>query len=169
MRFVLVLTVLLALFGLAWAWQQGTLESLRRGVRAEAQDIGGRLDPEFTPLPDGWGVVVVGKPSGADPLPGYASLANRALPSSQGPDAPGTSVEASDAAWNELEKRALGDFRVEVLAGQTLYSIAEIQYGGANEELCTALARYNGLDDPAALETGETLLLPPLERLFEYR
>ncbi len=164
MRLIAVLLVLASLFGLAWAWQAGTLDALRRESRAAAGDSGGRRDPEFAPLPEGWGVVVIGKPSGAAPVPGSVDRAAPALP------ADASSVpEASDADWVALEERALGDFRVEVFAGQTLFSITQMHYGSANQELCAALARYNGIHDPAALEVGETLLLPPVERLFRHR
>ena len=165
MRILALLVLLAALFGLAWFWQTGTLARMR-AERAATLGVerGGRRDPAFEALPDGWGVVVIGAPSGAEPV--FLERSGRA------PSPPSAELEArpedlaAGASWTELEQRALGDYRIEILAGQTLSSIADAYYGERTRELVESLARYNGLSSADALPVGETLLLPPRERLI---
>jgi len=166
-RALLVVLLIFAAFGAALVWQSGTMDRLlsehaeRRGVRA-----GGTDDPTRAPLPAGWGVVVLGDPSGAEPVePVHARGAARALPKSVRPGELLASPAEAARAWQELEARALADYEITVRAGMTLSQLARAHYGEASTAIVEALAHYNGLDSPDALEAGTTLRLPERERL----
>jgi len=155
-RILLGLSILVALFALAWAWQTRTMASLRdqrapQSPEADAEEVGRAA---LEDLPEGWGAVIVGRPSGATPL-------ETAAP----PQPPEPVVDES--RWRELEERALVDYQVEVQPGQSLSRIAREHYGRLDAELIERLARHNGLADPDHLEVGAILLLPSEERLFE--
>jgi len=158
-----LLLILASLFCLAWVWQTGTVRGLRR-ARAATTGVarGGSEDPEFPILAEGWGVVVVGDPSGADPVePPRAPAA--APPPAQEPVT--QEPAAAGPAWLALESRALGDYRLVVRRGQTLSTIAVEYYGALQEGLVAALARYNRLESADALAEGQTLLLPERAKL----
>ena len=52
-----------------------------------------------------------------------------------------------------------------VAEGDTCYSICMKYYGEGTTEICEALARYNGLDDPTLIWVGQTLKIPPRSEL----
>lgn len=168
MRALLVVLLIFTAFGAAMVWQSGTLSRLRaehterRGVLA-----GGPNDPASRPLPAGWGVVVLGDPSGVDPVelaerPGTA----RALPETVEPNRLLARPAAADVeAWRALETHGLADYEIEVRDGMTLSKIVRAHYGEVDPELCARLATYNGLDDANALKVGATLRLPHRDKL----
>jgi len=149
----LVLLLLLAAgFGLAALWQSRHLERMRAERELAARVVEGELAETSSGLvPAGLAVVTVGRPSGAPPLEG-----------ARGPAAP-TVVEV--AGEEAFEHPPLPDFELVVREGQSLSKIAAAHYGEATDELVSALASYNGLDDANLLKVGETLYLPELERL----
>lgn len=54
-----------------------------------------------------------------------------------------------------------------VQKGDTLYCIVRVQYGLHNQEAVDKLATYNNLCDPNALQVGQVLLIPCVEKLME--
>lgn len=159
MRAAAVLVLLGALFGAAWVWQAGTLRA-SRAARAAASTSPER--ERTRDLPAGWGLVVVGEPSGAAPVEAAPAPRDAGAPAA----APAPDAEPhDDASWRALEQRALGDYRITVRAGQTLSELCRAHYGTAPHDLVEALARYNGLKSPDAIAEGETLLLPERSRL----
>lgn len=164
MRAALLLALLAAGFGLAAWWQHDHLDALRRERAAQERVAAGEL--ERTPsgsLEPGRAVLLVGRPSGARPVP-------RAPAPSDAP-APGPAPDAAapgERATPETEE-GLGDFALQVQAGQTLSQIAELHYGTSDAALVRELAAYNGLQDPDLLPAGAALRLPPIETLQRAR
>ena len=156
MRAVALLLFFAAAFGLAALWQSRRVEALKAERRLAAQIQDGEIGDSASGLIEaGWGVVVVGAPSGVEP-PAAAPEVDAGDPAvvdqpQPAPPAPGDAL--------------LGDFELVVEAGQTLSKIAKAHYGSAARDLVGALARYNGLADENALRAGQRLKLPPLDQL----
>ena len=165
MRALLVVLLIFVAFGAALVWQSGTMARLlsehaeRRGVMA-----GSSGDPATRPVPAGWGTVVLGDPSGADPVePQAAPGTARALPETVEPGQ--LLARPVSTEWSELEARALADYEVTVQRGMTLSAVAKAHYGEAPQTLVDALARYNGLASPDEIELGAVLRLPERSKL----
>jgi hypothetical protein len=144
---LLVLLTLACAFGLAALWQKDKLRELHAARLEAAQVADGTLAP--TPsgaLPEGKGVVIVGRPSGVEPL----FVPEKPLPEGDASPEPETGTV---------------DFELEVMPGQTLSGIAQIVYGSAARPLILRLAEYNDLADPDNLSAGRTIWLPPIEKL----
>jgi nucleoid-associated protein YgaU len=167
MRLLIGFLLLACVFAIAALWHQRTLAELRaEREQAALLASGTMVQTASGVLPEGWGVVVVGRPSGAAPLRDAA-----------GSPAPAAiTVDPARASLSRAEARAevpkpatapLGDFEMKVQAGQTLSGIAHAHYGHAPSELVQRLAKYNGLADANALTAGQSLRLPPLEKLGE--
>lgn len=169
MRILLGLAALALLFLLAGEWQ-------RRTVR----DLGGDRPPGntthaaeraagLTELGEGWSMLLVGAPSGAEPWTGTPGQPD-GVPGGAPPTTPGSmdsgQVEVvSWEAWEELESRAIADFEREVQSGESLSRIAELFYESAAPDLVERLAEYNGIEDPDQLRAGHVLFLPSREKL----
>ena len=148
MRGLVLLILLAAAFGLAALWQQRHLAELQAARRAAEAEADGVL--RSTPngdLAPGQAVLLVGRPSGAEPRP-RPTPAEQAMP----PAAP-------------QAESALEDYALEVQPGQTLSGIAYLHYQESGPALVRALAAYNGLEDPDQLRAGKALRLPPRQRL----
>lgn len=152
MRTAILLLLLACAFGGAALWQERHVARLER-ERAEALHAAGGAAP--LPLEQrlapGEGVVIVGRPSGAEPV--------EVLP----PQPVGAVAQGED--WERAASERLGDFELEVRPGQTLSQIAHAHYRSHAPELLRALAAYNGLADPDRVQAGQKLRLPPIERL----
>jgi len=149
MRLVLILCTLACAFALAAMWQEQKLAELRRGRELASRVAAGIVvETPSGALPAGKGVVIIGRPSGADPIPL--------------PQAPVVLPEEGVPPEPESE---LADFVMEVRSGQTLSGIAHAVYGTAPSGLVRRLAEYNGLANPNQLRAGQRLSLPPRERL----
>ncbi len=164
MRLLAGFALLLALFGAAALWQSETLARMREErTLAQLEDRGVSERVAAAGLPPGWGLVVLGRPSGAEPVAApRGSLSPEAAqigppPTFEGP------VDAE--AWIRERSATLPDFELDVKPGQTLSQIALDHYGQCPEELVRQLARYNGLESPDALRAGDSILLPEAERL----
>ena len=158
MRALLWILVLALAFTAAWAWQERHLERLRAQRGAAAEVAEGRLgETESGLLPEGWAVVTIGAPSGANPIP-----RPEPVEPSDARDEPAPSAEPEPWAPEEL-----ADFELTVQPGQTLSGIAQARYGTAGRRVVQALAEYNGLADPDSLRAGARLRLPPAELLLE--
>ena len=170
-RALILLLLLACAFGGAALWQQLRTQRLREERALAAQVAAGKL--AMTPsgvLGTDEGVVVVGRPALSTatglqagigiPGPAAPTPAPPSAPPSIAPGAPGSPGPSKPAA-----PPPLGDFVMEVGAGQSLSQIAHDHYGHAPVELVTKLAQYNGMSDANALKAGMKLKLPPLERL----
>jgi nucleoid-associated protein YgaU len=105
-------------------------------------------DESAARLPAGWGSVVLGAPSGAEP-PSVA-------PATPAPLAPEVTRHEAPVA-PELE--------LVVAPGQSLSLICKEHYGTASVALVESLARFNQLESANSVRAGQKLRLPPLEML----
>jgi len=118
-----------------------------------------RAGPESVPrepvpaLPPGWGSVVLGAPSGAQP------------PAQLQPPAPAPAPAPEPQAPTAPEPPAAREFELTVSPGQTLSKICKEHYGTASVALVEALARFNQLASADAVRAGQKLRLPPLATL----
>lgn len=157
MRILILVLALACLFGGAALWHQHRVATAR-DAQSEARRIaaGEAARTEVGVLREGWSAIVVGKPAERVASASTANAASAAPPGTApppssdpaiGPTAAPTSAEAAD-------------FELVVQPGQSLSKIAAAQYGTSRKELVDALARYNGLASPDALQAGFKLKLP---------
>jgi nucleoid-associated protein YgaU len=139
-RLALAAAILLALFALA--------VSLLR--RAGSQPAPHEPVPA---LPPGWGSVVVGAPSGAQPATDVQ------------PRVPAPAPAPQPAPPPLPEPQAAREFELTVSPGQTLSAICKEHYGTASVALVESLARFNQLASADAVRAGQKLRLPPLATL----
>ena len=181
MRLVVGGLLLGAVFLAAVLWQRGWTADAR-AAREAARSADRALPPADGDAPaDGWGRIVVGRPSGAEP---YATSERRAAGSPPGDAASGGgrasgagSVEPSGSAGTSPsaspDKAATPaparEFVLTVQRGQTLSAICKAHYGSARREIVDALARYNAIGDLDQVREGRTLKLPPIETLLTKR
>jgi nucleoid-associated protein YgaU len=157
MRGLALLAILAGAFGLAAWWQQRHVAELRAAQAAvvDAAPPPAPLAGEDELAP-GEAVLIVGRPSGAEPRP----RSRPAPPPAPGPDA---GPPADDPLPED--EAGLGDYLHTVQPGQTLSGIAHLRYGRSDPGLVQALADYNGLESPDRLRAGQPLRLPAAERL----
>lgn len=160
MRALLLALVLAGLFGAALLWQERHFA----GIRAEQRAVRDEQDALAAPtasgmLEAGHAVLVVGNPSGAEPIPRPTAAPSAPTPAPPRPDDPDQPL--SDAP--------LPEFELEVQPGQTLSGLAHLHYGEHGRELLSALAEHNGLADPDSLRAGAVVRLPPIELLLPGR
>ena len=152
MRTLLGLLILGGLFLMAAAWQRNQTEELRA---ERSQRYGIPEDPAGEE--PGWDTLVLGRPSGAQPIP---------------------SAERQDPAWenwtdpdvatqSEAQPPVLQEYRYEVQSGDVLSRICAKHYGTSRASLVNAVAHYNGLGSPDAIRAGKIILLPDPELLEE--
>jgi nucleoid-associated protein YgaU len=161
MKAVTLLLCFAAAFGLAGLWQSRRLTRLEHeralAFRVQEGELGA------TPsglLEAGTGVVVVGRPSGTEPI--------AAAPTPSVEEAPPVLPESEPPApASVVEPQPLADFELAVQPGQTLSSIVREHYGSSSQSLVRALATYNGLNDENALEIGRKLKLPSADALHQ--
>jgi nucleoid-associated protein YgaU len=146
MRALILLLVLAGSFALAAVWQRRHVAELR-AARQEAESEPASPAAGAPTLAPGEALLVVGRPSGAEPRP---RPADPVVPQKSG---------------GEGGASALSDFTQLVQDGQTLSGIAHVHYGQSGPALVRALATYNELSDPDQLKVGQSLRLPPIERL----
>ncbi|MCP3918298.1 MAG: LysM peptidoglycan-binding domain-containing protein [bacterium] len=144
MRALLGLLVLGGIFVLAATWQDRRTAELRRqrAHRFGIPDAEAQVD-------DGWSTLVLGNPSGAEPL---APL--EAAPPEDTPD-PDT--------WDPPAYQP--DYRYVVAKNDVLGVICQRHYDSARKELVDAIAAYNELKNANDIGEGQVLLLPDEELL----
>ena len=157
MRILLGIGLLLAIFAASSVWHQGRMRELRGlGGFQEAR----AADPRM--LPPGWGEVIVGTPSGAEPV-----FVEPVRPTESRVLAVDEAVESwTEVPAQEPEPLTVEDWELPVRPGDVLSRIVRVHYGRVSPELEERLARYNGLESPDKLVVGETLYLPPEEKLL---
>ena len=140
MRALAGVLLLAALFAMAAGWQRRTAERLRR--QRTSEHGGPALLAEHEA---GWSRLVLGRPSGADPI--------RVEPGPRG-----QAVAASTARPAAADVPS--EFEYTVRSGDVLGRICRDVYRSARPGVVDALARYNGLADADALRVGQVLRLP---------
>ena len=162
MRILVGLTLLFLTFGLAAWWQRRTLNDMR--LQREAASGSSLEEPR---LP-GWGELLVGAPSGADPVERPQPTAG-SEPSSagtgEGPQAGGERPDAPQAGVAQPARAFPPPYELRIRSGQRLWSLLERHYGHVGPGLVQAIADYNGLADADMLEVDQLLLLPSEEEL----
>ncbi|MEM1451726.1 MAG: LysM peptidoglycan-binding domain-containing protein [Planctomycetota bacterium] len=165
MRAILGLLILGSLFVMAASWQNRTTTQLRD---RRAMRYG--IPSDSVAGPEGWGRLVLGRPSGAEPLP---------LPES--PVDPQPFEDSGGGAWSKESGPSSTDI-AQSLGQQTLVP-ADFEYTVQDDDvlgiICQkhydrrplanvvqAIATYNDLDSPDAIRSGDVLLLPDETVLF---
>lgn len=147
MRLLAGLLLLAALFAMAAGWQRRAGDHLRR---QRANEHGG---PELLAEQEqGWSRLVLGRPSGAEPIP---------VP--EPPPEPRAAVSAAASASPALAEP--DEARYTVRSGDVLGRICQDYYRSARPAIVEALAAHNGLANADALRVGQILRLPSLEAL----
>ncbi len=162
----------MVLFLAATVWQRNWTSAARSersvarselgAARSELGAARGGPSAAVSDLPEGWSRVVIGRPSGAEPFrgPGAPSSAGSSTDPAARPVLPPTSTPPLPQAQAT---------EVIVQAGQNLSTICRGHYGTARVEVVEAVARHNRMANSDALREGQTLDLPPLERLLPKR
>ncbi|MBI5435479.1 MAG: LysM peptidoglycan-binding domain-containing protein [Planctomycetes bacterium] len=160
MRIVILLLALVCAFGAAALWQQGRVaDHKERQNEARRIAAGQAAKTEVGVMPDGWGVVLVGKPAGDEP-----AVEPRA--DSSGPiTEPGPGAPTPPTPRPRADPAEPADFELVVQPGASLSKLAAAHYGTSKKELVDALAHYNGLSSADALQAGQKLRLPSPAKL----
>lgn len=151
MRILVGLACLAGLFLLSSHWHRTRMQALR----GEPPGPGTALAAESGSRP-GWGEVVVGLPSGAEPV--FLEPPPRAREGARRPEPQAGAAAAEPAP-------GLGDWELKVRSGDVLSRIVREHYGRVSPDLERRLAQYNQITHPDKLRVGQTLRLPPEERL----
>jgi len=161
-RILVGLTLLFLTFGLAAWWQRRTLNDMR--LQREAAS-GTSLEEERLP---GWGELLIGTPSGADPVertqspaesePGTEDMEERSRAAGGHPGAPQALPTQPPPAFPP-------PYELRIRSGQRLWSLLQRHYGHVGPELVQEIADYNGLADADMIEVDQLLLLPSEEEL----
>jgi hypothetical protein len=161
-RAVLGLLLLLALFGAASYWQGSWTASLR-----EERDVLQRPPGTLEEREEGWGRIVIGRPSGADPIELPEPIADpaegRGTPRFRRTD---EKTPEETKAVQPVTPPPPADFEYLVPGGRVLSKICEEFYGSGRDPIPATVATYNGLASPDELRAGKTLKLPEWEVLF---
>jgi len=187
----LLVGVLLLLFAFAGAvlWQRSWLAEAQ-AEREHARHDGALDSPESKrATASEWGRVIVGRPSGADPVAPLAPPVSSSPPSAPSPTAttPASAPKPTAAATKLDDSSPTSEPRsnaplatsksarvsidagaatpIIVQRGDSLSSVCQAHYGTSRKEIVQALAAFNKLKNADQLREGDTLLIPPLDRL----
>lgn len=172
MRTVFGLLALLALFGAASYWQ-GAWTRSQHERRESMREVPGNLAEREA----SWGRLVIGNPSGADPvqLPQHVAVENGGADSDlpflfppEQTDNSGESTPAESGGRVEAPNtpQVPGDFEYLVPEGRVLSKICEEFYGSGRDPIPARVAAHNGLASPDELRAGVLLKLPDWSVLF---
>lgn len=145
MRTLLGLLILGGLFLMAATWQRNQTKELR----AERSRLYGIPEDPSSERPD-WDTLVLGRPSGAQPIPSAEQL-DPVWENWTDPD---------DDTQGDAGPPVSQEYSYEVQPGDVLSRICSQHYGTSRASLVLAVAHYNGLDSPDAIRAGKILLLP---------
>ena len=181
MRALIGLLLLLSAFALAASLQESHTRALRR-QRDMRRSQPALLTEMAGPHSEGWNLLVVGRPSGVDPLPypelGWATGAKLARrleverrqqeppafedstrllsADSGGEEHTGLILPSADEVSSDLEP----EFVYRIQSGDVLGEICSGHYGTARPALVQAVAEYNGLGSADDIREGDLLYLP---------
>ncbi|MFT4709967.1 MAG: nucleoid-associated protein YgaU [Planctomycetota bacterium] len=179
LRILIGLAGLFSVFALAWLWQERNIEQSRR-IRNSAPDLLAKANGEITPsepkasplahLEPGWGRIVLGRPSGAEPTarPTQAAPAADAdVPASEQPEPPASPTDETAYESAPVPSEWPADQELTVRPGQSLSKIIASAYDRSTPELVSKLATYNGMENADKLRVGQKLLIPSKDKLLE--
>jgi LysM repeat protein len=150
-RILLWILLLLCVFGAVSLYHARFAETARdeRGAAHAAAEAG-------RPLPSGYGArVIVGEKSGAPVVEG--------LPPAEPPNAVPADPKAQPAPAPKPSPTAATTHVVK--RGESLSTICDKYYGTSKKEYVEALAKVNKLKSVSAIREGQTLTIPPLDKL----
>ena len=166
MRGAVLLLILTLAFGSAGLWQHRRLQRQREERALLLALAGGEVTQTSSGLlAAGQGVIVVGRPSGAEPVTPPPPSHPPQAPQSGKQETKPTPDGAPPPRPAPTPDKPLEDFVLTIQPGQSLWKIAQSHYRRQDTALLEALARYNRLVSPDALRAGQQLHLPPLEKL----
>jgi len=164
MRALLGLILLVGIFALAAFWQ----DRWTRGL-ARARDHQIAHAAPSSGLETGWSRLVLGRPSGADPVvlpdpPTHERAPEGALRQGETQVSPGVGL---DSAGPDGQRREYApDMVYRVRKDDYLGKICKRYYGTARPTVVDGVAEYNELASSDAIREGQMLLLPDLARLL---
>ena len=175
MRILIGIACLALVFGISSLWHRSEMSSFRAQAGFGGEPV--VRAAEVRNHPAGWGEVIVGSPSEAEPIyvapPPAPARARRLTPPGQRPaadDEASASETWSETSTTEFSSksvvRAPADWELVVGKGDVLSRIVRVHYGRVSPELEQRLAEYNGLSSPDKLKVGQTLYLPAEELLL---
>lgn len=150
-RLVLGLVLLAGTFAFALAWQRQLVDAAGPSGTTPSADAS-------RPAASDWVRIVVGAPSGAEPI--EVETPRRATPAPLARREPDAAPPSRTSTPREFE--------LTVQQGQTLSTICKAHYGTARASVVQALARHNQMRDASALREGQHLKLPALETLLAH-
>jgi hypothetical protein len=155
MRTLIGLFLLGALFLAAAGWQHRLTDRLR-DERSRKYGVPTREELERGE----WSQLVLGRPSGAAPLP-------RERAARRPPPTPQNDPGGGPLAWEPASVPP--DREHTVARGEILGRICQSYYDTARPRVVEAVAAYNDLASANDIREGQVLLLPDLELLFPER
>ena len=152
MRILLWLLLLLCVFAGVSLYHSRFTDTAReeRGAAHAAADAG-------RPLPPGYGArVIVGEKSGAPVVEGLPPAAQQKplVPDPKAKLAPPAPKPSPTVATTHVVKR-----------GESLSAICDKYYGTSKKDYVEALSKFNKLKSVSAIREGQTLSIPPVEKL----
>lgn len=164
MRALIGLLILGSLFVMAASWQNRTTSRLR-GDRAQGYNV---ASDSVRPS-EGWSQLIVGRPSGADPLPVPEQVA---LPGGSGVNA-GNGAQPQGPRPLEADNPSVkyrSDRIYVVQSNDVLSKICQDHYDARPlEDVIARVATYNDLKSPDAIRAGIEIRLPDAAVLFPER
>lgn len=162
MRTLIPLLILGALLILAGEWQSRNSGPLRPPAGTDREGAWGAVEgsgsgADATGEGEAWDLLVLGRPSGAEPLRRPETLVPAPPPIIDAPPAPEPRPVPSDARYIVQPNDALG------LICQTHYEVRPLS------SVVKAVADYNDLKSVDAIKSGDVLLLPDPAVLFQSR
>jgi hypothetical protein len=164
MRALLGLLVLGGLFLAAATWQGRTTERLRdqRSREYGVPDADNRREVRA-----GWSELVLGRPSGAQPLARPASMPGPASDPGSASEVDPNAPKPRPEIVRVEEPRYAPDFEYVVRSSDVLGVICQKHYGkGRLREIVPAVAKYNDLSSADGIVAGKVLLLPDVRLLL---
>ncbi len=156
MRTLIPLLILGALLILAGEWQSRNSGALRR-PETDVTESARTPESGANATGEGWDLLVLGRPSGADPLRRPESVLTPDTVQQPLPSPPQPRPVPSDTRYVVQPNDALG------LICQTHYEVRPLS------SVVEAVADYNDLKSVHAIKSGDILLLPDPAVLFQGR
>ena len=164
MRPALGILFLVLLFVAATLVQESWIDDVRSrlpGLQLQAEDeVLANAGEERAS--EGWAQLVIGSPSGADPVtpPGTFQERNEERRMLVGNE------PALEAIPEDIPAAPPSDFEITLDANSTLSELCVRFYGSGAPELYQRLAEYNGFADANAIRAGHKLLVPATRELL---
>jgi hypothetical protein len=184
-RLLIFVLGLACLFGLASLWHLRRIDEAREDLAAARELAAGRTSrTDVGVVPEGWAVLMVGDPSGAEPVaqparkgavaptpgegaaPSAPTDADRTQPKPTEPDTAGPAPAEPGKLDLPVPARELGDFEMAVQAGGV--ALEDLQGALRERRARTSCVRWRATNELASadsLKIGQRLKLPAPEKL----